>query len=98
MQDVLTYLSTMNRPRLLVRAARIGAEDYRRDVHLPRLLGQSTLPRSAESLLKLSEIEADINARRLAGDAGYSLTRHVDVLIALVAEARVMRGVLAARK
>ncbi|MEL7088895.1 MAG: DUF6477 family protein, partial [Planctomycetota bacterium] len=39
MQDVLTMLQCLHRPRLLMRAARIGAEDYRRAAHLPRLLG-----------------------------------------------------------
>lgn len=91
MQDVLSFLTNMQRPRLLVRAARIGAQDYRRDLHLPRLLGRSNLPRSANALLRLSELEADANAKRLNGDAGYSLTRHVDLLIAIVAEARLLR-------
>ncbi len=94
MQDVLSHLSTVSRPRLLVRAARIGAQDYRRELHLPRLLGMARLPRSGEALMRLSDIEADLNAQRLNEDAGYSLSRHIDVLIALVAEARLMRNTL----
>ena len=42
MQDILSMLSAIHRPRLLMRAARFGAEDYRREVHLPRLLGYGT--------------------------------------------------------
>ena len=91
MQDVLSYMSTLNRPRLLVRAARIGAQEYRRDLHLPRLLGHSRLPRSGDALMRLSELESEVNARRLREDAGYSLTRHIDILIAMVAEARLLR-------
>lgn len=90
MQDVLSYLSQLNRPRLLVRAARIGAQDYRRDTHLPRLLGQARLPKSGEALLRLSEIETQLNEKRRADDAGYSIARHIDILIAIVAEARIL--------
>ena len=39
MQDLLTMLNTLHRPRLMMRAAQIGAQDYRRATHLPRLLG-----------------------------------------------------------
>ena len=31
MQDILSLLSSLRRPRLLIRAARIGADDYRRE-------------------------------------------------------------------
>ncbi len=95
MQDVLSYIGQMNRPRLLVRAARIGAQEYRRDVHLPRLIGQARLPRSSEALLRLSEIESELNAKRLADNAGYSLPRHIEVLIAMVAEAHLLRAATA---
>ncbi len=91
MQDILSMLSAIHRPRLLMRAARFGAEDYRRDVHLPRLLGYGTLPRYGAALMQLMEMESALNAQRKGNDTGYSLTRHIDVLIAIVAEARVMR-------
>ena len=92
MQDVISYVSQLNRPRLLVRPARIGAQEYRRNVHLPRLLGGTALPRSGEALLRLSEIEVELNAKRVAEDAGCSLPRHVEILIAMVAEARLLRA------
>lgn len=91
MQDVLSMLHTLRRPRLLMRAARIGAEDYRRQSHLPRLLGYGVIPRHGAALIKLMEIEAELNIQRKDGDTGYSLLRHIDVLIAMVGEARVMR-------
>ena len=92
MQDVLTLMSHLNRPRLLVRAARMGAQDYRRDIHLPRLLGPGRLPRNRAAILLLSEQESELNAKRVAADASYSLQRHIDVLIAMVAEARLIRA------
>lgn len=91
MQDVLTKVSTMKRPKLLARAARIGAADYRRDAHLPRLLKTDKLPRNAEALLRLSEIEAELNEKRTAGETGYHLPRHINLLIAIVAEADLLR-------
>ena len=92
MQDLLTMLNALHRPRLMMRAARIGAEDYRRTTHLPRLLGYGVLPRHAVALIRLMELEAALEDQRKAADAGYSLIRHLDVLIALVAEARVLKA------
>ncbi|WP_147105585.1 DUF6477 family protein [Tateyamaria sp. syn59] len=92
MQDILTMLSALRRPRLLMRAARIGAEDYRRSAHLPRLLGYGQLPRHGAALMRLMEIEGDLNAQRISDDSSYSLLRHIDVLIAIVGEARILRA------
>ena len=95
MQDILTMLNALQRPRLMMRAARIGAQDYRRAAHLPRLLGYGVLPRQGPALMKLMEMEALLEDQRLSSDAGYSLIRHLDVLIAMVAEARVLKAVQA---
>lgn len=92
MKDVLSMLQALRRPPLLMRAARIGAEDYRRTTHLPRLLGYGVLPRHGAALLKLMELENDLNSQRTSGNTSYSLVRHVDVLIAMVGEARVLRA------
>jgi hypothetical protein len=92
MQDILSMLNALHRPKLMMRAARIGAQDYRRSAHLPRLLGYGTLPRHGAALIKLIEIEAALEDQRTSADASYSLIRHIDVLIAMVAEARVLRA------
>ncbi|MGB5864849.1 MAG: DUF6477 family protein [Sulfitobacter sp.] len=92
MQDIHSLLANLHRPRLLMRAARIGAEDYRRSSHLPRLLGYGVLPRHGDALMRLVDIEADLENSRAAVDGTYSLTRHVDVLIAIVGEARALRA------
>ena len=88
MQDVLTILQQLQRPRLLMRAARIGAMDYRRTAQLPRLLGYGQMPKHSEAILRLIEIEGDLNALRKAGESAYNLLRHIDVMIAIVGEAR----------
>jgi hypothetical protein len=96
MQDILSMLHALRRPALLMRAARIGAEDYRRTTHLPRLLGYGVLPRHGAALMKLMQLEADLNEQRVAGNTSYSLVKHVDILIAMVGEARVLRASQAA--
>lgn len=96
MQDVFSMLNALHRPRLMMRAARLGAENYRRSSHLPRLLGYGVLPGHGAALLRLMEIEAALEEQRQRSDAGYSLIRHIDVLIAMVGEARVLRAASAA--
>lgn len=92
MQDVLSMLNTLRRPRLLIRAARAGAQDYSRNRHLQRLLGYGALPRSAAALMQLMELERGMNDQRKADNPGYSLTRHLDALIALMGEAQLLRA------
>lgn len=94
MYDALGLIATLTRPRLLVRAARFGVDDYRRDQHLPRLLATEALPRSGEAILRLLDIEDDLNDRRVTVVADYAVARHVEVLIALLGEARLLRAAL----
>lgn len=91
MQDLLSMLNTLRRPGLLIRAARLGAQDYSRDRHLQRLLGYGALPRHAPALMRLIDIEDTLNDQRRNGDAGYSLPRHLDFLIAMMGEAQLLR-------
>jgi len=87
MTDILTRLEALRRPALLVEAARIGAEDYRRERHLRRLTGVGPLPAPAAALERLVEIEIWMNDLRRARDAAWSPGRHVEVLIAILGEA-----------
>lgn len=93
MQDIQTLLGNLKRPRLLVRTARIGAEDYRREAHLRRALGNTQLPRPAQAIMRLMDIEKEQNEMRRTRSAHYSAMRHVDVLIALMGEARALRAI-----
>lgn len=92
MHDVLGMMDRLTRPRLLTRAARMGAEGYKRETHLQRVLGYGNLPRSADALIQLIQAEATLNDQRKSGDASYLLPRHVDILIAMVGEARILRA------
>lgn len=90
MIDLMTRVRQIERPALLARAARFGADEYRRAVHLPRLLKTAILPRPAAALVQLLDLEAAVNARRTAKQGDYSPAHHVDLLIAISAEARLL--------
>ncbi|QUS35079.1 DUF6477 family protein [Falsirhodobacter algicola] len=85
MTDIRATLATLSRPRLLVRAARMGVADYRRDRDLRRLTGTTGTDSPLPHLL---EQEERLEETRRRGCASYSAMRHVEVLIALMAEAR----------
>ena len=91
MQDIISILDSLRRPRLLIRTARFGLDDYRREIHLRRILGPMPLPRSGAALMKLLDIEEEMNRQRRADEAAYSPLRHVEVLIAMMGEARIVR-------
>ena len=87
MTDARPALAALRRPRLLIRAARFGLADYRRARDLKRLLGLWPLPAPQLVFMALIEAEQRQEDRRAAGAAEYSVTRHVELLIALMAEA-----------
>lgn len=92
MQDLLTQLSQLRRPRLLIRTARIATEGYRRESLLPRLLGYGVTPRTGIAVVRLMSLEAEINEKRETGDASYSIAGHVEVLTALMGESQILRA------
>jgi hypothetical protein len=89
MTDCRTLLSTLRRPRLLMRAARFGLSDYRRERDLRRYVERAGSPE--ETVTSLMTVEAGLERTRIAGDAAYSVARHIEVLIAILAEARFLR-------
>lgn len=86
MSEFRARLAALRRPRLLMHAARFGIGDYRRDRDLRRLIDLPASPETAVTLLLSQEDRMEANRQR--GDAGYSIARHVEVLIALLAESR----------
>ena len=76
------------RPRLLLAAARLGRSDYRRHRDLPRLIGPDAQPSAV--IDQLTNIETRLEEARRRDDPTWSCLRHVEVLIALLAE-RAMR-------
>ncbi len=77
MTDLSTHLSNMHRPGLLVRAARMACET-----------GDAHRRAKRRPVSKLLAEEESLNAARLGGGMGYSPTRHVQVMSAILAVAR----------
>ncbi|MFN3822781.1 MAG: DUF6477 family protein [Pseudorhodobacter sp.] len=90
MQDFRCVLARLSRPRLLVRAARHGIPDYCRERDLKRLIEAPGIPAPETAVARLLDEEERVETTRQRGDAAYSLTRHVDLLIALMAEVRLL--------
>ncbi len=89
MTDCRTLLASLRRPRLLMRAARFGLTEYRRERDLRRYVTGVASPEDA--VTSLMTVEARLEETRIAGDAAYSVGRHIEVLIALLAEAQLLR-------
>lgn len=92
MSDPFTILSDLHRPQLLVRAAHLGLEDYDRERCLRRILPEDQRTTARDTFHTLIEHEARMDAERIAGNATYSVARHIETLVALIFEARLLRG------
>lgn len=77
MTDLTTHLSTMRRPGLLVRAATMACDT-----------GDAHRRAKRRPVSKLLAEEEMLNAARMGGGMGYSPTRHVQVMSAILAAAR----------
>ena len=89
MSDFCTILSQMRRPSILMRAVRFGLGEYQRGRLLKRLTPGDILPE--RTVPRLFETEARLEEIRQAGDAAYSVSDHIEVLVALIAESRLLR-------
>ena len=91
MSDLVSLFKKLRRPKMLIRAARIGVSDYHRDRDLKRLLRSVRLPAPGAGMTRLLAMEQDLEAVRTVGDSTYSISKHVEVLAALMAEAQLLR-------
>lgn len=90
MRDICKALENLRRPRLLMNAARSGLVNYRRDRDLRRLIGTEPSTPMDITLPKLLTEENRLEIIRLSGDAAYPVARHLEVMIALLAEASLL--------
>jgi hypothetical protein len=88
MTDYMTTVQQLQRPKMLIHAARMGMTDYRRERDLRRLGHMSVSPELALPHLLQAEEQAEDKRRR--GDMGYSPLQHIDLLIAVLAELRLL--------
>ncbi|WP_424939910.1 DUF6477 family protein [Aliiroseovarius sp. S253] len=90
MTTTTDMLKTLRRPRLLVRAARFGLSEYNRDKDLKKLMKTTAIPSPSQAVDGLLMAEAQLEETRKSGDASYSCARHVEILIALLAELQLL--------
>ncbi|MCV2870023.1 DUF6477 family protein [Defluviimonas sp. WL0002] len=90
MTDLMTRLAQMRRPRLLLQAARHGLFDYNRERDLRRVLRCAACPAPEQAVDVLIAEEIKLEEVRQSGDASYNLVRHIEVLIAILAEMRLI--------
>ena len=80
--------SPLRRPSMLIRAAKLGQAAWKRERDLKRLLHADDCPPPGASLPRLRAEEERLNAARIEGLAEYDLGRHVNLMIAILAEMR----------
>ena len=91
MNTLLNRLETIRRPRLLMRAARHGLMDYDRSRDLKRLFCSDVIPSPVLALSEVIEMEARLEDARRTDDMRYSVARHIELLVALIAEATLVQ-------
>ena len=90
MSDLISFVNTLRRPRLLIEAARHGMGDYNRQRVLKRLTRSPSTPSPRGAVNTLLGVEEKLNEARRSCDATYSVARHIEVMIALLAEAKLL--------
>lgn len=90
MTDLLSLVSDLRRPKLLIRAARAGLCDYNRNRDLKRLMRLASPPSPDRAVKALLAEEERLEDTRREGNASYNLSRHIEILIAMMAEARLL--------
>lgn len=88
MTSLTMRLANLRRPSLMIRAARAGAILFDRHRDLARLGLSTYLSDPSECISVLMREEAELETARKLRSPSYELTRHIQVLIALIAEAR----------
>jgi hypothetical protein len=88
MTDAATLTANLRRPKILLRAARLGMQDYRRDRDLKRLVHSPY--KSEETITQLIDTEQAMEDNRKNNDLGYSFIKHIEVMIALLCEVNLL--------
>jgi hypothetical protein len=96
---LLDAMRQTHRPKLLLRTARLGLPDYDRERDLKRVLRlPAPPPPSPATMAALLDLEAAHEARRTRPPAEigdpWRAARHIEVLVALMAEARLLDALL----
>ncbi len=84
----MSRLAALSRPQILVRAARYGVSELNRSRALQRAMPGEAIPAPGKAFDRLLECEVAMNEARCDGGAAYSPARHVELLSALINEAK----------
>ncbi|MEO0945050.1 MAG: DUF6477 family protein [Pseudomonadota bacterium] len=95
MDHAQNRLSRLNRPKLLVKAACIGLKEYNRNRTLQRVLQTDSVPEPGTALDAHLRHENAIDTDRRDGVIAYSPSRHIELLAAVITEARLADAVTA---
>ena len=85
--SAINRLQRLNRPKILVTAARHGVTTYDRNQHLIHLFGWQKPDNVSTLLESLFKKEDELNKMRRLNDAAYQIQEHIAILTALIAEA-----------
>lgn len=88
MLDTHQILNNLRRPKILIRAARLGMAGYKREADLRFITRTTKTPPRDAAIETLLFRESELETNRTAGTAGYSVQEHIRVLTALLAEIR----------
>ena len=77
-------LNTLHRPKLLIRAARAGMQEFRGARDLRMIKGVTESMSTKQLLDTLLQNERLLNEERIQNDAAYSVRKHIRVLTALM--------------
>lgn len=74
------------RPKILLKAARIGLKTYSRNRDLKRLIRAQLLPKPGHAMNRLANFECTLEEARETGNAAYDMMLHIQVMTALLQE------------
>lgn len=89
MNNVIAKLNALQRPKLLIRAARAGVQNFcfKRDLNKSDdNIEQKNTPKLIDALFIE---ESRLNKERLQNDTAYNVLKHIRVLTALIATANI---------
>lgn len=94
MTDLFSRILDLRRPPLLIRAARAGTGHFDRQRDLKRLIRVTAAPAPSRSITLLLDEEAELEESRKTQNPSYSPLRHIEVLIAVIAETRLLSSMI----
>ncbi len=74
------------RPKILMQAAKIGLQSYRREIDLKKILGARTLSDCNDNISQFSDREIELEEARKSGNAAYDMNKHIQIMTALLQE------------